>query len=126
MKQKLLLLILWFLPLIVSGQSITLTKNVIILDTIFAREDLQRDQLRDLLFDISKQIIDNQESELTKKDTIISLQVAKIQSLYNEKLALSNMIILGERQIRKQKRVKVIFQGLFTGIIILITYISIK
>ena len=126
MKQKLLLLILWFLPLIVSGQTITLVKNVIILDTIFAREDLQRDQLKDLLFDINKQTIDNQEQEIAKKDTIISLQAAKIQSLYNEKLALSDMVVLGERQIRKQKRIKVIFQGLFTGAMIVITYIAMK
>jgi len=119
-------LILWFLPLIVSGQTITLVKNVIILDTIFAREDLQRDQLKDLLFDINKQTIDNQEQEIAKKDTIISLQAAKIQSLYNEKLALSDMVVLGERQIRKQKRIKVIFQGLFTGAMIVITYIAMK
>jgi hypothetical protein len=126
MKQKLLLLILLSLPLIAGGQSITLVKNTIVLDTTFAREDLERDQLKDLLFDINRQIIDNQESELEKKDTIVSLQATKIQSLYNEKLALSDMVVLGEKNIRKQKRMKVIFQGLFTGAMIIITYIAVK
>jgi len=36
------------------------------------------------------------------------------------------MVVLGERQIRKQKRIKVIFEGLFTSAMIIITYISIK
>jgi hypothetical protein len=119
-------MILVSLPFLGSGQSISLMNDGAKIDTTFAREDLQRDQLARTCLWLDSIIIAEQQDEIGRKDTVISLQSKQISNLQERYLTMSTMVVICEKDRKKERFGRKVFQYAFVGMTVVAFILGVK
>lgn len=99
----------------VNGQEIKLTDKYILIDSAFCDKDLQHDQVIRTQLWLDSIIIAEQQEEITRKDTLIFDQNKQISDLQQRYLAISDMVVMCEKDRKKQRFAAKVFQWSFMG-----------
>lgn len=126
MKQLLFLVILAFLPFSGNGQVIKLTNDGAKIDTTFARNDLEKDQAKDSQIFFDALIIESMQKEIAEKDTIIAVQFRNIDTINQRYLAMSDMVVMCERDLKKYKRAEKVYKWSFMGMCVVAFVLGVK
>lgn len=95
--------------------TIYIGQNFAIINEPYARQDLQRDQVMKTSLWLDSIIIAEQQEELARKDTLISDQNKLISDLNQRYLAVSDMVVVCEKDRKKKTFAAKIFKWSFLG-----------